>query len=226
MYFHIITAYVTKGPPGPVDSDVDGINPETIPIIIGSCVGAFILIVTAAWFTATCIKKDGYRRSDSDVKDYEAGEKIDGQASMYVNESFDPDQDINPAVAAAVISKAKSAKDYAEKGTENIAHENMKYEAAEKGTENIADAIKKKAVIEKLSENAEKEEFGGAHDNPTYEIDVESALEARSSDNGSKNASEDGKGDDYEIVKVKKEGSEAGEGANESEEPAVPSTNL
>ena len=58
---------------------IDGVDPEMIPVIIGSCIGSFILIATAAWFTATCIK--GVK--DLDVED--------GKSNAYINTTYDPD---------------------------------------------------------------------------------------------------------------------------------------
>ncbi|XP_041464842.1 MAM and LDL-receptor class A domain-containing protein 1-like [Lytechinus variegatus] len=81
----------TVEPPEPIDIRIDGVNPEMIPVIIGSCIGSFILIVTAAWFTATCIKNDGYRRKEQVIEGTKNIDAEEGESNAYVNATYNPE---------------------------------------------------------------------------------------------------------------------------------------
>eukprot|EP00057_Strongylocentrotus_purpuratus_P006238 XP_011660712.1 PREDICTED: MAM and LDL-receptor class A domain-containing protein 1 [Strongylocentrotus purpuratus] len=89
--YHCQEEIPTIEPPEPIDIRIDGVDPEMIPVIIGSCIGSFILIATAAWFTATCIKNDGYRRKAEAVEGVKDLDVEDGKSNAYINTTYDPD---------------------------------------------------------------------------------------------------------------------------------------
>eukprot|EP00057_Strongylocentrotus_purpuratus_P025237 XP_011679711.1 PREDICTED: MAM and LDL-receptor class A domain-containing protein 1 [Strongylocentrotus purpuratus] len=78
-------------PPEPIDIRIEGVDPEMIPVIIGSCIGSFILIATASWFTATCIKNDGFRRKAEAIEGVKNLDVEDGKSNAYINTIYDPD---------------------------------------------------------------------------------------------------------------------------------------
>ncbi|XP_071506102.1 uncharacterized protein [Diadema antillarum] len=78
-------------PVKPIDTEIYGVDPEMVPVIIGSCIGSFILIVTATWFTATCIRQDGFRKKKETQVDVESKDGPGSGSSAYVNTTYEPD---------------------------------------------------------------------------------------------------------------------------------------
>lgn len=129
--------------PEPLDIRTEGVNPEMIPVIIGSCIGSFILIVTAAWFTASCIRTDGFSKKPHAIDGIKTLDVEEGGVNTYVNTTYDPDDPDDDGKNDAGSSTSATVS----KGEEVV-------EEIPKGLEEKDDGMKDAETKEKMGESS------------------------------------------------------------------------